>query len=151
MKKYLLLVLTVMGLAGAQAQMGNKVSWTFSARKLSEGIYEVHLKADIADSWHLYSQNVGVDGAPPTTVTFTKNPLLTLDGKTDEKGNLIKKNEEVWGGEVHYFEGAVDFVQKVKVKGKVKTNLIGKLEYVVCNDRQCLPPAEVPFSVNIGG
>jgi thiol:disulfide interchange protein DsbD len=45
----------------------------------------------------------------------------------------------------------VDFVQIVKVKGKAKTNLAGKVEYMVCNDKECLPPAETDFSVNIGG
>ena len=45
----------------------------------------------------------------------------------------------------------VDFVQVVKVKGTAKTNLAGKVEFMVCNDEKCLPPAEVDFNVNIGG
>ncbi len=150
MNKYLLLALSVVTLAGAQAQM-NKVNWTFSSKKIAEGTYEVHLKAEIAGNWHLYAQNVGVDGPVPTTFTFTKNPLLTMDGKVKEVGKVIKKNEEVWGGVVNYYENGVDFVQTVKVKGKAKTNLAGKLEYMVCDDKQCLPPTEVPFSVAIGG
>jgi DsbC/DsbD-like thiol-disulfide interchange protein len=150
MKKSLLLVLAIVTLAGAQAQM-NKVNWTFSSKKIAAGTYEVHLKADIASNWHMYAQNVGVDGPIPTTFTFTKNPLLTVDGKVKEVGKVVKKNEEVWGGVVNYYENNVDFVAIVKVKGKAKTNLAGKLEYMVCDDKQCLPPTEVPFSVNIGG
>jgi DsbC/DsbD-like thiol-disulfide interchange protein len=151
MKKYLLLVLALTGLAVAQAQSSTKVNWAFSSKKIAEGTYEVHLKAEIGGGWHLYAQNVGVDGPIPTAFTFTKNPLLTLDAKTKEVGKVVKKNEEVWGGVVNYYENTVDFVQIVKVKGKAKTNLAGKVEYMVCNDKECLPPAETPFSVNIGG
>lgn len=151
MKKYLLLVLALAGLAVAQAQSSTKVNWTFSSKKIADGTYEVHLKADISGNFHLYAQNVGVDGPIPTTFTFTKNPLVSADGKPKEVGKVVKKNEEVWGGVVSYYENTVDFVQTVKVKGKAKTNLVGKVEYMVCDDKQCLPPAETPFSVNIGG
>lgn len=150
MKKYLLLALTVLGFAGAFAQE-KPVSWTFTAKKIAEKTYEVHLTATITGDWHLYSQNVGVDGPVPTTFSFTKNPLLTLDGKPKELGKLIKKKEDVWDGVVNYYEHNVNFVQVVKVKGAAKTNLAGKVEFMVCNDEKCLPPAEVAFSVNVGG
>jgi thiol:disulfide interchange protein DsbD len=52
---------------------------------------------------------------------------------------------------VKYFESKVDFVQVVKLKANVKTSLAGKVEFMVCNDKQCLPPSEVEINVNIGG
>jgi thiol:disulfide interchange protein DsbD len=73
-----------------------------------------------------------------------------LDGAPNEVGKVISKNEEVWGGVVRYFENKVEFVQKVKIKGG-KTKLAGKVEYMVCNDEKCLPPAETEFTVAIGG
>jgi Disulphide bond corrector protein DsbC len=150
MKKYLLLSLAVIGFAGAQAQ-SKAVNWSFSSKKIADKTYEVRLTANINGDWHMYAQNVGVDGPLPTTITFTKNPLLSIDGKPKEVGNVIKKKEEVWDGVVNYYEKNVDFVQVVKVKGSAKTNLAGKVEFMVCNDKECLPPVEVPFSVNIGG
>ncbi|WP_276485064.1 protein-disulfide reductase DsbD domain-containing protein [Paraflavitalea pollutisoli] len=150
MKKYLLLVLAVVGFAGAFAQE-KPVNWTFTAKKIADKTYEVHLTATITGDWHIYSQNVGVDGPVPTTFSFNKNPLLTVDGKPKELGKLIKKKEDVWDGVVNYYEHTVNFVQVVKVKGAAKTNLAGKVEYMVCNDEKCLPPAEINFSVNIGG
>lgn len=150
MKKYLLLALAVIGFAGAFAQE-KPVNWTFTAKKIADKTYEVHLTANINGNWHIYSQNVGVDGPVPTTFTFTKNPLLTVEGAPKEVGKLIKKKEEAWDGVVNYFEKTVSFVQVVKVKGSAKTNLAGKVEYMVCNDEKCLPPVEVPFNVNIGG
>lgn len=147
---FLSLVLTVSGFF-AMAQSNKEVNWTFTTKKIADKTYEVHLTAKVNGDWHIYAQNVGVDGPIPTTFTFTKNPLLTLDAKVKETGKVIKKNEEVWGGVVNYYENTVTFVATVKVKGAAKTNLAGKVEYMVCNEEKCLPPAETTFSVAVGG
>jgi thiol:disulfide interchange protein DsbD len=150
MKVTLLSLLVTMISAVSLAQSSKEVKWSFSSKKIADKTYEVVLTAVVNGNWHIYSQNVGVDGPIPTAFTFTKNPLLSFDGAVKENGKLIKKNEEVWGGEVRYYENKVEFVQRVKIKGG-KTNLAGKVEYMVCNDEKCLPPAETPFSVAIGG
>jgi hypothetical protein len=144
------MIVMVIGLA-ATAQSSTQVKWSFSSKKIADKTYEVHVTATVNGDWHIYSQNVGVEGPVATSFAFTKNPLLTLDGAVKEKGNVIKKNEEVWGGVVNYYEKTVTFIQTVKVKGSAKTNLAGKVEYMVCNDEKCLPPTETPFSVSIGG
>jgi thiol:disulfide interchange protein DsbD len=144
------LLLSVIGVA-AFSQSDKEVKWAYTAKKVADKTYEVHLTASVNGNWHIYAQNVGVDGPIPTAFTFTKNPLLTIDGKPKEVGKVIKKNEEVWGGTVNYYEKTVDFVQTVKVKGSAKTKLAGKVEFMVCNDEKCLPPAEVEFSIAIGG
>jgi hypothetical protein len=150
MKRTLLaLLLSVISVA-TFAQSNKEVKWSFTAKKIADKTYEVHLTATVNGDWHIYAQEVGVDGPIPTSFSFAKNPLIAFDGKVKEVGKLIKKNEEVWGGEVRYYEKSVDFIQVVKIRGG-KTNLAGKVEYMVCNDEKCLPPAETNFSVAIGG
>ena len=151
MKKIILSTLVLVLGVTLFAQSDRQVKWAYTAKKIADKTYEVHLTATITGNWHMYAQNVGVDGPLPTVFTFTKNPLLAVDGKPKEIGKMVKKNEEVWGGVVNYYENTVDFVQTVKVKGSAKTKLGGKVEFMVCNDRECLPPAEVEFSVPIGG
>lgn len=151
MKKTLLFTLTVGIACTVYAQTANPVKWAYSAKKLTGNIYEVHLTASVDGDWHIYSQHIDIDLPVATTFTFTKNPLLTIDGKLAEVGKLIKKKEEVLGGMVNYYEKTVDFVQKVKLRGNTKTSLAGKVEFVVCNNARCLPPSEVTFSVNVGG
>jgi thiol:disulfide interchange protein DsbD len=152
MKHFFLLFFTVISL-GVAAQSGSakQVSWTSSAKKLSEGIYEVKLVADIKGDYHMYAQVAGIEGPVPTAFTFTPNPLVTLNGKVKEIGKVVKKYESAWEGNVNYYEKKVEFVQQVKLKGKVKTNLAGKVEFMVCNESQCLPPSEVDFKVAVGG
>lgn len=151
MKRLVLSFSLVLAVLAAMAQSNKEVKWAFSAKKIADKTYEVHLTASINGDWHLYAQNVGVDGPVPTTFTFTKNPLLAFDGKVKELGKVIRKKEEVWGGVVNYYENTVDFVQVIKIKGSAKTSLAGKVEFMVCNDSKCLPPAEIPFSINVGG
>jgi len=108
------------------------------------------MTASINGDYHLYAQDAGGDGPIPTAFTFTKNPVLLLDGKIKEVGKLVKKFDKTWNHDLKYYEKNVDFVQIVKLKADIKTNLIGKVEFMVCNDRQCLPPADVEIKVNVG-
>lgn len=133
------------------AQSSKQVIWSYYARKVADKTYEVHLTASIKGQWHIYAQEAGVEGPLPTAFSFTGNPLFTLVGKVKEVGKIIKKEEEVWGGMVNYYEHSVDFVQVVKLRGNVKTSLAGKVEFMVCNDRECLAPSDVDFNIAIGG
>lgn len=155
MKKYFAFISIVflsLSLSGF-AQMGSakQVSWAFSAKKIGDKKYEVKMTATIAGNYHLYAQVAGVEGPIPTTITFTPNPLLTMDGKPLEQGKKITKMEEAWGGKVNFYEKTVTFVQVVNAKTKAKTSLNGKIDFMVCDDELCLPPAEVPFKIAIGG
>ena len=53
------------------AQVKNPVKWTHSAKKLSNGKYELHMTATVEKGWHIYSQNTPDGGPVPTTFTFT--------------------------------------------------------------------------------
>ena len=62
-------------------------------------------------------------------------------------GRMVTKYEEVFGVDTKYYADKVEFVQTVKLKGKAKTRASGSLEFMVCNEEQCMPPATVNFSV----
>jgi thiol:disulfide interchange protein DsbD len=64
-----------------------------------------------------------------------------------ETGKLETHFEKLFDVEVKQYSDKVDFVQTVTVKGNVKTNVAGKVEYMLCNDKECLPPKEVNFSI----
>lgn len=147
----MLLSLVVMALAVTGfAQSEKQVRWTFDSKKIAENTYEVRITADIGGNFHMYAQDGG-DGPVSTSFDFTKNPLISLDGKVKEIGKMKKVYEEAFSSEVRYYEKKVDFIQIVKVKGKAKPTLSGKVEFMVCNDKECLPPSTVNFKVALGG
>lgn len=135
------------------AQMGSakQVSWMYSSKKIADKTYELHITANISGNYHLYATKAGVEGPVATTFTFSPNPLIAFEGGIIEKGKRITKREEAWDGNVNFFEKTVTFIQKVKTKSNAKTNINGKVEFMVCNDDLCLPPSEITFKIPIGG
>lgn len=149
--KHLFAILSVLFITHlATAQSNKQVKWSYTTKKISETVYEIHMTATINGDWHLYSQDGG-EGPFSTTFTFTKNPLVNLDGKVKEVGKLKKTYEEAFKSDVRFYEKTVNFIQTIKLRGNVKTNVTGKVEFMVCNNSQCLPPSEVEFSLSIGG
>jgi len=133
------------GTAAAQ----DPVQWNFTAKKVGDQTYEIWMTATVNKPWHLYSQHTPEGGPLPTRVNFTRNPILNFTGEVKESGKLVKKREDVFDLDVQYFDGNASFVQTVTVKGKVKTTLNGTVEYMVCNETQCLPPKTIPFKVTL--
>jgi len=149
MKKFALVVMMAVASLALHAQIKDPVSWKYEAVKKAAGTYEVVITATIESPWHLYSQNTGKGGPVPTSFTFKANPLITLTGTPKETGKLEKTFDKNFNTNVLYYNGTVVFVQTVKVKGSVKTNIAGTLEYMVCNDEQCLPPVKKSFDIKL--
>ena len=147
MKKFFAFTLGLVMLNMASAQVRIPVQWDFSAKKVGATTYEVYLTANMEDGWHVYSQHTPDGGPVPTTIKFSKNPLLTLNGAAKESGKKEQKFEELFGVDVIQFSDKVVFVQKIDVKGKAKTTLSGSVEFMTCNDRECLPPTTQKFSI----
>lgn len=127
----------------------NPVSWSSKAEKQNAGTYKVIITATFSAPWHIYSQHTPEGGPVATKFTFSKNPLITLVGKTEEKGTLKTTHDKNFGVDVKYYSNKVDFIQIVKVRGNVKTNVSGSVNFMVCNDHECLPPSDQSFSVKL--
>lgn len=149
MKKTIVAIVLIMFWSLTFAQVKDPVQWSFSAKRINSTTYELHLTANIESGWHTYSQTTPEGGPVPTSVSFTKNPLITLQGSVKEVGKLEQHNEPLFGVDVKQFSNKVDFVQTVKLKTTAKTNITGAVEFMVCNDRECLPPKTEKFSISL--
>ena len=124
-----------------------KISWSYSAKKLPNNKYEIHIIATPPPGWHIYSQLTPDGGPVPTTFKFSKNALVVVQSKMNEKGKVISYFDKNFKVDVKYFEGKADFVQVVAVKGNIKTNISGEVESMICNDRTCMPPSTEKFNI----
>jgi len=131
----------------AKAQILKPVKWSFASKRLSPTEGVVFFKATIEDGWHIYSQHVKPGGPVKTSFNFTDSKEYTLVGTTSEPVAQTKY-ESAFGMDVSYFEHTVIFQQKIKLN-IAQTTLKGSLEYMTCNDRQCLPPGDIDFSIEI--
>ncbi|NOW95036.1 protein-disulfide reductase DsbD domain-containing protein [Mucilaginibacter sp. SG564] len=130
-----------------QAQIVKPVSWSFGVKKTSATEAVVMFKATIDNGWHIYSQHVKDGGPVKTSFTFKSSPDYTLIGSTTESKSITRR-EEAFHMDVSFFENKVIFQQKIRIKKRQMT-VNGTLEYMTCNDHQCLPPEDIDFSVAV--
>jgi len=147
MKRLLLLLLLLS--ATTQAQILTPVKWSFSVEKTGPDEALLKASAKIDKNWHLYSMEE-VEGPIPTSFVFEDHPSYKRIGKVTEKGDLSDVFDPVFAVQLKYFSNQVTFTQKVKV---LQEKLVAKgyLEFMVCDDKQCLPPDEVPFTHTASG
>ena len=149
MKKLSILILVLFSTLGSRAQL-SPITWSFSSTKIAEKTYEIHMKATIQKNWHLYSQKQPDDAiAIPTAFKIRTNPIFKPDGKIKEVGKMEVMKDAALGISANQYSNSVDFVQKIKLKTNVKTSFNGSVEYQTCDDKKCLPPKTVNFSVVI--
>lgn len=123
--------------------------WTYSAKKLAGGSYELHMTASIDQPWRIYSQHTPAGGPVATKVIFDKNPLVFPVGKTREAGKMERKFEDAFGVNVFFYHNQMDLIQVVKLKVAVKTSVTGSVTFMCCTDKQCLPPETIKFKIDL--
>jgi thiol:disulfide interchange protein len=148
MKNSIIIVLLL--LSGSMfAQMYNPVKWSTSVEKISDKEYVLKAQAVIQSGWHLYGQYIEEGGPSPTAFTF-KNTLKKFDliGKTTEdKGH--ETVDKIFDMKIKYFEDKAVFTQKIKFTSDQITNIAAEVEFMVCDDNNCLPPSSEELSFKI--
>jgi hypothetical protein len=133
----------------AIADVKDPVSWTYTAKKKSANTYDIVITATLQNPWHIYSVTSPKGAGMPTNLLFKKNPLISLFGPIRENGKLQSEYSKDFDATVKYYAGKVEFIQTIVVRGKAKTNISGTIEYMVCNDDRCLPPASKTFAIKL--
>ncbi|HBK71106.1 MAG TPA: cytochrome C biogenesis protein [Flavobacteriaceae bacterium] len=126
----------------ATSQILNPVKWTTTVEKTSDTEYTLIATATIDTGWHLYSQIVPDNGPIPTTFSFKGNTNYSKKGNTKEgKGHEV--DDKIFNMKIKYFDKKASFKQRVKLKTTDSFEIKATVEFMVCNDSQCLPPKEV--------
>lgn len=122
-------------------QMYNPVKWTTSVEKITEKEYLLKAEAKIQSGWHLYGQYIEEGGPSPTAFTFKKyKKNFELVGKTTEgKGHEVV--DRIFNMKIKYFEDKAIFTQKIKFNSENSANITAEVEFMVCDDSNCLPPS----------
>lgn len=129
----------------AQAQFENPVSWTYAVELKAKQEALVTISAKLQPGWHLFSQNLKAGGPTPTSIQFTPMKGLELLGKPSEPAAKTVY-EKLFKMDIAYFENKVDFQQRLRIKNSPPA-LTGKIEFMVCSNKECLPPDEVAFTI----
>ena len=145
------ILLFVFLFSNVQAQILTPVKWTYSSKKVSDCEAELIINAKVDKGWHLYSQDIADGGPVKTSFDFTKdNKNYELVGKVKES-KTKKMQDPNFGMEIKFFEGNATFTQNIKLSSTKSFIIKGKLEFMVCDDHQCLPPEQLDFEINVDG
>src|SRR5690606_29501747 len=104
--------------------------------------------ATIENGWHVYSQFIEEGGPQPTSFSFAPSSQYSLVGKVTESPKAISAFDPNFKMDVAWHENAVSFKQKIKLK-EPKVTVKGTLEFMVCDDVRCLPPAQEEFAIHV--
>lgn len=150
MKRYCLVLLSFFISLFTFAQIQDPVKWSYSSKKISDNEAELIITAKIEKGWHLYSQYIAEGGPVKTTFTFNPSPSYKLIGKTTE-GKPHEMHDPNFDMDLKYFEDKAVFKQKIKVIDTKPFTIKGVLEFMVCDDHQCLPPEQPEFEIKVEG
>lgn len=146
----LVAALLLTGTASAQ-QIGpatDYVRWEVAASPanvVTGGTVRLLWKAQIDDGWKMYA----LDSPPPSRGVRVRLEALP-EGITQE-GDFRQTppkegHDPNFGVDVRYFEHTATLEATFKVRaGAGAKTLGGQVEFMICNDRLCLPPTRVPF------
>ncbi|KAA0990864.1 protein-disulfide reductase DsbD family protein [Dyadobacter aurulentus] len=131
----LLCICSIISISAIAQLQQPKAKWTYTLSKpeVKKGeTIDLIFTATIEKDWYMYSSDFDPDLGPMlTTFTFEKNNTYEVVGKLKPQ-NPKTKFEEVWGGNVKYFEGKGVFKQTIKI---LTDNPVikGTSEYQTCS------------------
>ena len=148
--KFIISILTLLtSLTGFSQQTAlNPISWKASYIKTSAREGEIQITANIEKNWHIYSQRPTDAGPIPTSFTVTPHSNFTLIGKVEET-NAHEEFVKAFDAKVFVFEKEAVFTQKITCLTKSPFVVNIQLEYMTCNDMQCLPPKTIKLQVAV--
>jgi thiol:disulfide interchange protein len=128
------------------AKIFDPVKWSYSSEKINDKELDLLITAKIEKGWHLYSQFIEEGGPIPTSFKFNPSAAYKLIGKVTESPKPITAFDKNFNMEIAWHKDQAVFKQRISLN-KPAAAVTGVLEFMVCDDQRCLPPAEVEFEV----
>jgi thiol:disulfide interchange protein DsbD len=146
-----ILMVIFSGLTFGQVVQPAKWKVEFSKKEVAVGDQlDLVFKAVIDKTWHLYSNDFDPELGPQViTFDFEENGSYKRIGDV-KPINSHKHYDDVWGGDVSYFENTAEMRQSIKVVS-LPLKVAGTMEFQSCSDEtgQCVM-GDHEFNVKLG-
>ena len=147
MKKTLTILVFLLAVLTATAQMQDPVHVRSELKKISDTEAELLFSATIDAGWHIYSTGLGDNGPISATFHADKMEGAKTVGPLKARGKEKKEFDKIFDMEVRYFEQAVTFVQKIQFT-QPQYDIECYVEYGACNERMCMPPSTIDLKAS---
>ena len=152
MNKILFSLLAIITIANTSySQLKNPVKWKIGIESAEDGMYNIVYKATAEYGWTIYSQHTSDDGPVPTEIVYEDFAGIRLEGDNIESGHKKEGPDPLFENVnvVKYLsDQAFVIKQKISVKD-ASIPVIGYLTYMTCDNKQCLPPTDVDFNLEL--
>lgn len=145
MRKLILLIITALVAVSAVGQIYEPVKWHFEVKNITSNSADVTFKAKIDEGWHLYGLNIPKDGPVPTKIVFESIEGAKKTGELKSLSKLIESYDPNFDMKLNWYAKEAIFVQKISFDDISQVKLKCFVEFMVCNDESCLPPAREDF------
>lgn len=110
------------------------VSWSHELTKVSDTEYELIIKGDIFEGWHVYSQFTSDGGSLPSEFTYKNAGTdYELVGETQESATLTEYSD-IFEVDETFFKKEAVFTQRVKLMNADVRQIDVNLFYQVCKE-----------------
>jgi DsbC/DsbD-like thiol-disulfide interchange protein len=112
---------------------------------------EINLSAEVQEGWHVYGLTQAPGGPTPLRVNLDENAVVQIVSVKSGTAS-VKKHDPSFDLETEFYPGSfsVDIQTQVKQHAAADDQSVPvSVRFQACNDRTCLPPKTVHFSVPI--
>lgn len=149
-QRILFVLFFLLSLFSTKAQILEPIKWRFSVQKISNDQVEIIAEATIDEGWHLYSINLPEGGPIPTSLNLEATENYEVAGEVKEVPKPSTQYDNTFNMELAWFSKSAKLILPVRLKSPDVNVIEGYVEFMACDDEQCLPPDRVDFSLPIG-
>jgi thiol:disulfide interchange protein DsbD len=146
MRKYVLLIIASLSIGFVYGQIERPVTWSFEQKSVKGQEIQLIFKAVIDQPWHIYGLNLPAGGPVSTSFHFDKKQAIKLVGSPVSQSKLTEEYDKSFDMKLSWYENQAVFIQKAVVTDQKNFSASGYVEYMCCNNENCLPPTREAFS-----
>ncbi|MGE0020045.1 MAG: cytochrome c biogenesis protein CcdA [Draconibacterium sp.] len=145
MKKATFLFTLILAVITATGQIVNPTKWEFNSMQNGNEV-DLIFKASIENGWHLYDTYLPEGGPIATSFVFADSTLFDFVGELQKNPQPEIHFDPTFQMNVGYFNTEATLTQKIRLKSSEQVEIKGYVLFMSCNDENCTPPEESPFS-----
>ncbi len=133
-----------------KAQKDGPVQWSASLSLISEGVYDVEVKADIEKGWFIYAIDTPDGGPIATAVSLLPSNDFMPENEMYQVTIPNEGYDDLFEMTVRKMTDQALFRQRVKISTP-NAVISGEAYFMTCNGQQCLAPKSEPFMTKLQG
>lgn len=148
MKKVLSFMLLLMIAWAAEAQILTPVKWEIKLEDSDSSVKTLLFSAKLDNGWHLYDMNLPEGGPISTSFNYETLKGAKTVGSPVPSKKATTVYDEQFEMNLSWYAHEVSFKQKLEITNPKAFKVEGYVEFMACNDENCLPPDKESFSFN---